>query len=286
MELELLRVAIAVLGTAAAAAFDVFNNRNVPNWLTYAFVGLGLAINLVFEPALLASALLPSAIIFLFGWLLWQDGQIGGADVLILAGLALLLPQAPTLFLEKPTLPSGMPFVVSIFVLSGIVFLVAFTLRSIPAVVRAVGRGEAKVSHAGLAYALALLLLVWFFVMAGFGLTQHYIVFLIVVMACAAFVLAFKETITDSLIERVPLSSIEEEDILAIDRMDPDIVRRWRLRRLLTREELAKLKKTRLKEFPVLKRLPTFLPWVLIALLISLRYGDFLSLLTALALGQ
>ncbi|MEM3030960.1 MAG: hypothetical protein QXH27_04455 [Candidatus Micrarchaeia archaeon] len=289
MELELFRVAVAVLGTAAAAAFDVFNNRNVPNQLLYAFVGLGLAANLwAFEPAFFLSALAPSLVILLFGWLLWREGQIGGADVLILAGLALLLPQPPTLFLERPAAPSSIPFIASIFMLSGAIFLVAFTLRSVPAVARAARRGEARVSGAGAAYALAALLLLWFFAttFAELGLPPAYLLLVVVVVGCSAFVLAFKETITDSLIELVPLNSIDEEDVLAVDKMDASIVKRWGLRKLLTADQLARLKKTRLKKFPVFKRLPTFLPWVLLALLLSLRYGDLPSILTALAFGQ
>jgi len=286
MELEWLRIGIAVLGTAAAAAYDVFNNRNVPNTLLYAFVGLGFALNLyAFDLSLFIEAAGSAIVVLALGYLLYKEGQVGGADVLVLAALSLLLPRTPSLLLERQAQVIGPPFIASIFILSGALFLIAFALKNIPVVAKALRKGKAEVSPAGAAYALAALLFLALFANAfgSLGLAPIYMALVGIVVACAAFVIAFKETIISSLIEMVPLKDIEEEDVLAVERMDARVVKRFGLHKLITREELAKLRETRLKRFPILKNLPTFLPYVLVALLLTLKYGDIFSILVELA---
>ena len=44
---ELIRVLLAFIGTAVAAYYDVFNNKNIPDNFLYGFLGLAFIVNLV-----------------------------------------------------------------------------------------------------------------------------------------------------------------------------------------------------------------------------------------------
>ena len=41
-EFELARIAVAVAGTAIATYYDITHNRNVPDWLSFGMLGLGV----------------------------------------------------------------------------------------------------------------------------------------------------------------------------------------------------------------------------------------------------
>ena len=65
------RILIAVAFTGAAAYYDLFNKKWVPNWLVYAFLACALAINLVFfEETLFIQAAVFAAVVFAASYLL------------------------------------------------------------------------------------------------------------------------------------------------------------------------------------------------------------------------
>ncbi|MCX6777656.1 MAG: hypothetical protein NT157_02115, partial [Candidatus Micrarchaeota archaeon] len=90
------------------------------------------------------------------------------------------------------------------------------------------------------------------------------------------------EYITDRfIIEKLPLSRIEEEDVLAIEKMNPKLVAKYKLKKLLTARELARMKKAKipLKKYPVYANMPVFLPYILASLLLTLLFGDPLAMI-------
>ncbi|MFA5077284.1 MAG: prepilin peptidase, partial [Candidatus Micrarchaeia archaeon] len=94
---EAVRVAIALAGTAAAAFYDLRNNRTVPDRVLYAFLALALLANLVyFQPEVFVYGIAAAALIFGAGYLSYKLGYVGEADVYVLTSLALLLPVFPS----------------------------------------------------------------------------------------------------------------------------------------------------------------------------------------------
>ncbi|MFH0922526.1 MAG: hypothetical protein V1811_00530, partial [Candidatus Micrarchaeota archaeon] len=77
-----------------------------------------------------------------------------------------------------------------------------------------------------------------------FTLTQK--LFFLFLGVSAAFLLVFKREIMDSVVvQRIKISQIEDEDILAIDKMPLRLVRKYSLEKVLTKTEVEKLKKSR-----------------------------------------
>jgi Flp pilus assembly protein protease CpaA len=291
MEFAVLRFAICFIGCAGATYYDLFNRRNVPSWLTYSLVALGALFTLAsLNINAIASNGLVALVIFVFGYILYRTGQIGGADVLVFVSIALLLPEAPqSVFLQAQS-QLGLPFVVSVFVLSGMLAVFGIFLQYMPATIYDTARGE-KVSIRPSQVLLAAATLVFYaaflYYLNGIAeLPQTQIVVFAAVVVCATSLFAFKDYISDKyMIRMVGIDEIDEEDILAVEKMDPRLVSRYKLDRLLTLKEIEKLKKIgRGKKFPVYKEMPVFMPYVLIALTVALLFGNPLAYLYPMGL--
>lgn len=291
MEFEMLRFAICIIGCALATYYDIFNRRNVPSWLTYGLVALGALFTLAsFNLNVIEFNGLVALVIFAFGYVLYISGQIGGADVLIFVSIALLVPEAPTgLFVNEKSM-LGLPFVVSIFVLSGVLAVFGIFLQYIPRTIRDVLSGEKVTINASqIALSVAILLFygVFLYYIGGvIALPQPELTVFEAVVICATSIFALKDHISDKyLIRMIKVDEIDEEDVLAIEKMDPKLVSQYKLGRVLTPKEIEKLKKIgKNKKFPVYVNMPVFMPYVLLALIVALLMGDPLAYLYPMSL--
>ena len=116
---ELIRVVVAFVGTAIGAYYDIFNKKNIPDKFLYAFLAVAFVVNLVFYEESLFLFSVGVAIFFsAIGYLFYRLGQLGGADVFIIAAIMLLLPIHPS-FIE---MSFNLPFIFSVFIFSGVLF--------------------------------------------------------------------------------------------------------------------------------------------------------------------
>jgi hypothetical protein len=286
--LELVRICVAVLGTAMATYYDLTHNRNVPDWLSFGMLGLGIvAASVSLWGAgidAVAAVALPAIVVLALGYLFYKAGQIGGADVVIFAAIALLMPTAPAGIFENgaASMPAlQLPFVLSLFLISGILFGIVTFARFFLPCVRAAMEGEVRLGPEQKIY-LALLavtgaVFLWF---AGSNaLPAQFVIVFLAALLFSAFFYVFKSFIAQKfLIRLVGVKEIDEEDVLAVEEMSPEIVKKYGLKKLLTKSEIARIAKLPIKKFPVYKNMPAFLPYVLAALLLSLLYGDVVTL--------
>ena len=294
-EFELARIAVAVAGTAIATYYDITHNRNVPDWLSFGMLGLGvlaavagLAMTGFANWQDVAGAVvMPAAVVLGLGYLLYRAGQIGGADVIIFAAIALLMPAAPKGVLAGAG-ASGLqavqivqiPFVFSLFLVSGILFgVVTFGRYLVPCMHAAVG-GKVRLGREQTLYLVLLTftgaVFMWF--ARANALPAQFILIFLAAMVFSAFFFVFKSFIARQfLIRVVGVKGMDEEDVLAIEEMEPALVRKYGLKKLLTRAEIARLSRLPIKKFPVYKNMPAFLPYVFAALALSLLFGDVLA---------
>lgn len=283
MEFEFARVLIAIAGCALGAYFDLRNNRNIPNALLYAMLGIGALFNLVFWEQGSALAFAAAAAIFAAGHLLYRAGQLGGADVYILSALALLLPAQPGIFANA--LGAPYPYVFSVVAASGMTFmlymLVFYGARAVGEARREGAGVDAKNALGAAAVAIAYGLFVHVASKNGvFGFA--YFVLVGVVVFVSLFFMLFKDRVARMMVEEVPLSRIEEEDVIALEYMGEGVAEKYRLRRIADARELARLARLPIKKYLVYTKMPPFLPHILLGLLITLYFGDVLMLIAGL----
>lgn len=281
MKWEGLRIFIAIIGTAIATYYDIFNNRNVPNLLLYSFLGAALLVNLLFDTSSFGYTAVIAILVFIIGYGLYVFGQLGGADVFVLASISLLLPVQPTTLLigEEPII--AFPFILSVLLLSSIVFGVFLLIRYVPLFMRGVFAGKVSVPKERFAYAGIILIAYVLFIYLSFSFPYFpapYIFLFSVIVFLTLFFMFAREFIANEMIEWVGVKEIEEEDVIAIDRMRKGDVEKYKIARVATKNELEKLKKLPIEKYPVYKRMPVFLPFVLVGLIASVIFGDVVLL--------
>jgi hypothetical protein len=88
MELILLRQAL-VLIASGIGSFTDFKTGLINDWITLPLIVIGILLNLIFFDL---NALLLGVIVFVIGFISYYLGKIGGGDVKLFTGMALVLP--------------------------------------------------------------------------------------------------------------------------------------------------------------------------------------------------
>ncbi|MCX8174646.1 MAG: hypothetical protein N3E51_00360 [Candidatus Micrarchaeota archaeon] len=277
------RLLVAVAFTAAAAYYDVFNRKWVPNAVAYGSLVAAVLLNIVFfSQEAFIFAVGWGALIFAATYLLYKSGQLGGADVYIISSLAMAVP-----VLQKPALAPPQqvpyPFILSVLLATGIIFIAHMLLRFVPFISKKISRGEVRFCWSRLATPAVLLAAFSVFIYAlarlPIALPYSYLLVLAFLFFALLFFSFFKEEIKESMIETVPVGKLQEEDVLALDRMKPGIVRKLSLSPVLSQSSIKKLRKSRLKAVPVYTGMPFFLPYLLFGLIFTALFGDLVVLM-------
>ncbi len=284
MPFELARIFVAVAGTAVASYFDITNNKTIPNKVTYSFLAIAVLFALSsLDPSSIIYSFGIAAAVFALGYAMYMLGQIGGADIFILSAIALLLPLQPTSLLITGEFPISFPFVLSVIISGGLLFSLAMVFRFAPKAFTALLKGKVRLTREKYAYSALILATYLVFVYVASSLPffplSYVLLFSFVVLA-STFFMVFREYISDSMIEYVPLEKIDEEDILAVDKIPEEKVKKYNLKKLLTENELKRLKREKvpIKKFPVYTGLPMLLPYLLVGLVFSIIFGDVIFL--------
>jgi hypothetical protein len=240
--------------------------------MLYAFLAVAFLVNVVFySPELFAFSIVAALFMSAIGYLFYRVGQLGGADVFVIASIMLLLPIHPSFV----NLPFNMPFVFSVVVFSG----VAFAIYVLGYFGWKLVQVEAKPK---LLYALMFIpyLLFAYVYFNSILFSPVYFAFISILLFAAIFFMMFKESLNSILAEELPIAQVQPEDVIAIEVMNKDLVDKYKIQRLVTKNELDRLKKTgKVTELWVYTRLPPFLPFMLLGMILSLFFAKSLILL-------
>lgn len=282
---EAVRIAIAIIGVAACAYYDIFNKKNVPQLLLNAFLALSVIVAVIaYDPIATPYGLVAGAIVFAANYLLYKTGYLGGADVFILAAITILLPSQPTMLLiEKSSAVLAFPFIIHVLTAAFLTFMIHLIAKTMPHVVMAVKKGNAikpeqwfgafaiLISYGFLAYIITTSPIPIF--------SSSYMLFLAALAAISVYFVLFRNVINDSMIEWLPAKKVEVEDIIAPDKMDAALVKKYAIGRLVDKEQLKRLSNIK-EKIPVYKHLLPFVPHLLIGLIISLLFGNILLVIS------
>ena len=267
---EAIRTFLAFFIVMVAAYFDVFNKKNIPDQVLYASLILAFLVNLFFyEATLFWFSLAVAAFFSAIGYLFYRIGQLGGADVIILASVMLLLPLHPSFV----GMPFNVPFIFSVIIFSG----VAFALYVLGYYSFKLLETEAKPN---LMYGLMLIpyLLFAYVYVGSFLFSPVYFAFISILLFASIFFLMFRESLNMLLAEELPIAQLEPEDVLALEIMNKDMIERYKIKRMVTQAEIDRLKKTKVTEVWVYTRLPPFIPFILIGMVLAILFAKSLLL--------
>ena len=281
IEIEMLRILIALIGTGICTFFDIFNKKNIPDKVLYSFLLISILVNIL-DPSILIEKLFVGLVLIFALYLFYRVGQIGGADVFVIASIFFSLPGIRDPIISSPPLPEDLlpikiPSILSILAISAFLFSIFIFVKYLPRIVRKIVRGEIKLGVVNLAQTGLLLIfyLILFIVawpMIGVLISVKYLLLIGIVVFLMIFFVLFKDDMLEEMIRW--RKKVNVEDVIAIEKLDEKIVKKYSIGRLVTKEQLGKMKKLEIR-WPVLD-LPMFLPFVFISLIIYILFGDIL----------
>jgi hypothetical protein len=265
---EDVRLGLALLGLAIGTYYDLGNNKNVPNTFLYAFLALSAAASLVFFNAdLVLYSVIQLAVVSMLLFVLYKQGQMGGADVFIILSLILLLPIHPS-FID---LPFNYPFVLSAMIFAGLLFAIFSMFFYGTKIMRM--KTKPNLLYAALIIPYAIFAYMY---VNSFLFSPLYFGIVTIMMVSSIFFMVFRDDMQAMLAEKIPLGKITEEDVLALERMDSETIKKYSLKRIATMDEIARMKKLKLKEVYVYTKLPPFLPFLFAGAVMALFLSKYI----------
>lgn len=271
MPMETARIFLALLGMAIGTYYDLFNNKNVPEKFLYAFLAIAFLFNIVFfDYDVFVYSVVLAFVLFALGFAMYRLGQLGGADVFVIAALVLLLPIHPS-YLD---VPFNYPLIFSVLIFGG----AAFALYSIFffAKVLAQKKTKSKPRYIYLSLFLVYGLFAYLFFNAPFFSMAYFAIASILLLSSIIF-LVYREAIMEATMEQVFVKDLEPEDVLVKERMDLHM-RKMGIGNVLSPKDIAALRKSGTKHVWVYSNLPPFLPFLMVGLLLALFFGNQLFL--------
>jgi hypothetical protein len=281
--LDIIGVIIALLGTLYSSYTDI-KTGEVSEKLVYSMIGIGVI--LVILDYSMSSAIWIfglAALVFALGFALYIFGQIGGGDVFLFTALALLVPNYPA-FLKPLMAQLGIspvtpiyPFIVPVFLMSGIFFMVVIPtiyLRKLFKQKKRIEDFRRKVLY-GLIYCAVFLPLIYMW-----SRLSSLIAVLFIPMFFAFMIIPFKDDVVRLFFARKKkVSALNDDDVLALEVMSQGVIKKLGLwRKTFTKLELGKIKerakKYKITTVMVCEDLPKYVPYIFASLVLNLIFGD------------
>ncbi|MGC8648599.1 MAG: hypothetical protein ACP5UN_00015 [Candidatus Micrarchaeia archaeon] len=276
-----LRLILLVIISFIYMLFDVLNKRNVPTIFAYSTIVIGVIMTILyFNISIILLSSIIAIIIIALGWLAYRVGQIGGADIIELAVISLILPiqNTPLLFNINQY---GFPFILSVFIATGIIAIIFVPLYYLPKAYKmkhkliATKNSIFKSMLVAISYLIFLALLIFIY-----NLNIFLIVLFLIIITCATVLIAFEKSLSESMITFIDVRNLEEGDMVAHILMNKEQERRLKkfgFTNLITKKFIDKVKSKNIKEkIPVYRNaIPLALP-IFFGLIISILIGNIL----------
>ena len=279
MELIILRAAIVLVASAIGAYTD-FRTGEIFDYITYPLIGIGILLN-AFELFLgnfvAWQYFALGAAVFVLGYIAYFAGKIGGGDVKLFVGIALVLP-----FFGESFFPLNVFLINALFAAAilavigvGIYYLLKYAKKGM----------NLNYNRQGIIRAALLAILFGFYFY--FGLQFKAINLLAVQMlafpvAIAILFIAFEKGIKkEFFLKKVKLSELEEDEVIAFEFLEEKEKKELELKfkGVIGEKEKEKLEKAGIKEMLVYRALPRFGPFVFFGIAIVLLKPELIQLL-------
>ncbi len=268
MSLLLLREALVLAGSGLGAFTDLKTGL-IPDKITYPMIAAGIIFNLLeFD----LTSFLIAAIVFAIGYLLYFAGKLGGGDVKLFTGIALVLPFF-----------NGFTFILSVLFAAAIIAVLFLSSYYVIKYIRiGIDWGENKngIIRSGL-LAVPIAIYFAFLLQTGF-VSVDYVIILGVPLLFALVFLAFEMGIRKNFfLKKVKLSELDEDDLIAYAFLEPALKEKIKLgfKGIIDEKLKRELEQMQVKEIRVYRDLPKFAPFVFIAVIAVLAYPDLLGVL-------
>ncbi|MBN1940965.1 MAG: prepilin peptidase [Candidatus Diapherotrites archaeon] len=258
MDLFLLRAIVLVLGSLGAGIHDAKTGL-ISDKITYAMILLGVIFNVI-EFNWIGIGL--GAIVFALGYIVYYLGKIGGGDVKLFTGIALLLP----FYLESL-------FIVNVLFYSALLAVVFYSVYYMIKYARIGIDWRENKDNLGKAGLLGILLVVYFvFLLQNSFLPIEASVLLFAALGFGLVFWGFEKGIRKNFfLKKVPIQKLEEDEIVAMEFLDEKTKKiMGSLKGVIGEKEKQGFEKAGVKEILVYRNMPPYGPFIFIAIVLLL----------------
>lgn len=260
--LEIIQQAVLLIGTATGAVTDA-KTGYIYDWITYPMIILGALLSITQQQWLNLGI---AAGVFAILFAAYRFGKLGGGDVKLFTGIALLNPTNEPLYF----------FTILFFAaLSAIIFYSAYYASKY---IRS--GGTIKENKKGIikATALGVVIVVYFVLLNSYGMISAASAVLISIpLLFGLLFIALQEGIQKKFFEaKVAVGKLEEDEVIVEGRNNEKVMKILKGKQLIGGKEQALLKKAGVKAVYVLRKLPPFAPFILIGVIGAMWQPDFL----------
>ncbi len=287
---ETITFSLLIIIALIYAAFDTFNRRNIPNAVAYAGLIIAILVTLTYPQSTLIYSIVVAAIVGIIFYALYKLGQVGAGDGFELVTLSLLVPIQPTPLLSsiQPLLLVSTPFILSVFVATGIITIIGVPIYYL-LINKSEGFGskETKKEKTSDLIRASMVLVAYIFlyvVLATlFGPNIYGAALILIVGIFSALILMYSKRINAKMVTLKPSSALEEGDIIATNMMDPKTLEKLTKKyknfgKLADKKLIKDLKKLKTK-LPVYDNSVPLSLSIFFAVIVSLVLGNLLFLL-------
>lgn len=263
MEILLLQQGIILLASAIAAFTD-WQKGFIYDWNTYPLIGIGLLLQLWQQNWTgIGLGIAVFLALYVFYWL----GKLGGGDVKLFTGIALVLPFHQNQFFLLPVL-----FFAGLGAITFYSIYYLFRLKKDKATIDWKQNRNALVK--GLLFAI--LFSLYFFLLARYNGTSETVAVLLGIpfLLASVFVALEHEIKKRYFISRVKLSELTEEEAIAPEEMEPEILEKSGLgtKGIVGEKEKQKLLELGITEIPIYQHAPKLGPFILVGIVLAIFF--------------
>lgn len=276
------RIALILIISLVYAAFDMLNNRNIPNSVAYASVAVGLGSVVFLQHSLIAFDLLMATVVAAISYLLYRIGQLGAGDGYEFVSIALLLPLQPTAYFT--TVPQLLlPFILSVFVATGYVAVIVVPIYYL--LVKRGGKIDVKPKRDMRTLVNSMVIVLAYVMLEGvltyiFGFSALSLLLVASLAVPSAITIYYSEDITLRMVSEIFPRHLQDGDFIATNLMDAMEIKYFTLKykkfgRLAT-TSLIKSMRDEKRKIPVYSDAVPLATITFLGVVISLLFGNIL----------
>ncbi len=251
------------------AAYTDFKTGYIYDWITYPLIGLGILWSVTQQEW---TGIIFGGIIYGIGYLAYRIGKIGGGDVKLLAGIAIM----------QPTL-NGMIFPLAVLIVAALAASAGFGIYYAVGLWKKKVKIEWNTQRKKVAAIMGLSVGIVLFHAAGSGYyPESFILTMGGALLFGMIFYALEEEIKKHyFLKWVSVSELEEEEILAQEALSEEDRKTWgeSVPALLGAKEIAVLQTAKIGRVPVYRDLPRFGPFLFAGVVLTYALPEWVAVL-------
>jgi len=268
----IIRIIMLLLACGLAAYHD---NKTgyIYDWITLPLIALGLIINIfTFYWLDVLSILLIALVIYIFGYIAYYYGKIGGGDIKLFIGIHMILPYL-----------GGQLFILWTIIASSLLSVLFVSISYIIKLYDKIKITKKLFEKKKKKILFSLFFFLFFLFLCFYAVSKEGLPSLVYLtippMFFGCIVLILEDEIKEHIyLRRKPISKLEEGDVLAIEFCNKELLKETGIekRAVLEKDDIELLKKLKYKSIPIYDYLPRFGIYILLGVIFILIYNIFI----------